>query len=933
MPPLSALEIEPDDRLEFTAGGGVRLRLTNVSPHLVAFKVKSTARSSYIFKPSTGSIRRGEDTEVHIQRRSSYDGEAGEETSAKSKRPDRFLVQAVVVDNDERKLLLHAANRGKGQGNSKFWDGVTKEELEEKQLEAVVVEGSDTGAVPEPREDGGGEKGDRGEKGKSKGNGSKCAASMAAGNGEQDVDAVLNKMSLPGRAGPAGEPPPWHDPQRDGTVLHRSGSPGHQRADEPAVERRAPTMALKKVQRKQNEDVVINKHSRPVTCVTCHPNGKEFITCAKDKLICAWSCPQGEFIRQYDGHRGAVWACSVTSDGLLLLTCGADNMVLLWEAATAQQLAEVQLPGVARHVDWAPSGERALVGQRHFLACSNNFKDRPAAVAVYDSHDTASEPRLVFAIKEPQLPSPATQANWAGPGSDFICSVHQSGEVLFWHGETGESLGRLDPHEGLTSMVAFATDRSLMASCGRADMCVRLWDLSTGLAEGQAKRLQNYQTDRPLNAVGLRPAVTRDDIEASERGGRAGIFDCLAGGGQDAKDVATVGAGTEDQFDPVPMRLGPAGEMNAFCIPADHKIGGHFGPINFVCFSPDGLLCITGSEDGNVRIRDLTALLSTASPRPSAQIATSQPTAPQPTTTSVQPPTPPPSEPPPPPTAQAPAQPTSLSAALSGQPQPKAQQPKAQAKSQQKAKVELATQISPNSAKPKQAPQSPPLSPLDSMANRVISIYDFDPLTTGWPFGAQYTPLRFSKGEEIEILQAYGADWSFGCLVGNSQVKGLFPMNYVLSMAKYQEMMAHRNYLLAKAKAPSPVPSPVTKPAASPFQAPFQAPMGMLQQSMSPHQKPMSPQFEHAGLLQQQQEAARAGLLQQQQEAARPGIALGSTLGLSSGLGLGLSGAPGMGLGGGFGEGLAGGGYLFENTQKPAQTAEGEEDDEGCSQS
>jgi hypothetical protein len=246
---------------------------------------------------------------------------------------------------------------------------------------------------------------------------------------------------------------------------------------------------------------------------------------------------------------------------------------------------------------------------------------------------------------------------------------------------------------------------------------------------------------------------------------------------------------------------------------------------------------------------------------------------------------------------------------LSGQPQPKAQQPKAQAKSQQKAKVELATQISPNSAKPKQAPQSPPLSPLDTIANRVIAIYDFDPLATGWPFGPNYRPLPFSKGQEIEILQEFGANWSFGHIAGSQvRLQGLFPMNYVMPMAKYQEEMARRA-LLAKAKGPSPVPSPAAKPVASPLQPA----VSMMQPMLSPQQK----QMDSPSLL--------------QQELGRPGLGLGSPLGFSSGLGLGLGSTSGLGLSQGLGEGLAGGGLIFENTQK--STPATEDDEEGCAQS
>ncbi|CAE8623946.1 unnamed protein product, partial [Polarella glacialis] len=95
----------------------------------------------------------------------------------------------------------------------------------------------------------------------------------------------------------------------------------------------------------------------------------------------------------------------------------------------------------------------------------------------------------------------------------------------------------------------------------------------------------------------------------------------LAGGGQDARDVALVGAGSDDQFEPIPLRLAPdaSGESptpglelcpaTGIWDPKLRKGGGHFGPLNALAFSPDGSWCASGSEDGFVRLREMPGLL------------------------------------------------------------------------------------------------------------------------------------------------------------------------------------------------------------------------------------------------------------------------------------------------------------------------------------
>lgn len=834
MPPLNLLQLEPNNGIQLPKEGHVgagysRMRIINVSNETVAYKLKSTAPKNYSIKPSQASLKPGETFDVQIVRKPPEELVTEEAPAAASKprKPDRFLVQAAVVDSPEKQAILESVasgSRSKSSGASKFWEAVAKEDVQEQQLEVELVESQpavpSSNGNPPPSEPprpskeakevdkplsrqvtpqvappaipaaAAVEEADRKarqtakEQANGKGYGKeapdpKAAVKDAKGKkGDGKGDGKPSGDNSPPQGPPPGPPPgfvqrsPPQSPQ-----IRAAEAP-----DSPEKEVR-PLTNIKKPTKRSHEDAVINKHTRPVTSVQVSPNGKELYTCAKDKFIFAWSIPEGEFIRPFVGHRGAVWACSVTYDGVLLLSCGADSMVLVWEVASARKLQEVQLPGVARYVEWVPSGDRSLAGKRHFSACHNNFKDRPAQLSIWDAHDLASEPNKLLEIQD--LPAPATQVSWTGQNCEVLCSVHdRQDEVIFWHSATGFKLGELDAHEGATSMVSFPDDRNLMASCGRVDMSVKLWDLSSGYSTSNAVLLQVFNTDRPLNAVCLRPPVTLGDVRSASAGQpSANLCACLAGGGQDARDVATVGAGAEDQFEPVTMRLGAGQSLEAYVgYGPETRQSGHFGPIHAFTFSVDGAFCVSGSEDGNVRIRDLAM--------GSGAVASIQCAAPaQPPATSLGGPRPRV----PPPAGPVPIQPKSS--------------PKMQAKTQPKAavpKVELATQISGQRGKA----GSPVMDSL-AAANRVIGLYDFDIMVTGWPFGQQQRPLPFSKGQEIEVVQDFGGGWAWGKI---GQQQGLFPMNYVLPMPKYQEIMQQ---IMAKGGAPGGPPggSPTLAPA------------------------------------------------------------------------------------------------------------------------
>eukprot|EP00747_Dinoflagellata_sp_TGD_P192064 gnl/TRDRNA2_/TRDRNA2_56354_c0_seq1.p1 gnl/TRDRNA2_/TRDRNA2_56354_c0~~gnl/TRDRNA2_/TRDRNA2_56354_c0_seq1.p1 ORF type:complete len:257 (+),score=43.58 gnl/TRDRNA2_/TRDRNA2_56354_c0_seq1:95-772(+) len=124
-PDMTLLKIDPKDALYFsatsTAGSPQRiLKLANVHSGCVAFKVKTTAPKSYLVRPSSGTLKKGENTEVAIiLQTQGADGGASPN--------HRFLVQAVAVADN--------TNLTREQ-----WADYPKEQVQEQRLNVVLTD-------------------------------------------------------------------------------------------------------------------------------------------------------------------------------------------------------------------------------------------------------------------------------------------------------------------------------------------------------------------------------------------------------------------------------------------------------------------------------------------------------------------------------------------------------------------------------------------------------------------------------------------------------------------------------------------------------------------------------------------------------------------------------------------------------------------------
>lgn len=392
-----------------------------------------------------------------------------------------------------------------------------------------------------------------------------------------DFDAVINKMSKPKNM--------W-DVQKSGAAPQiLKPTEITEASQKPAVPSREKRHSAGKDEASLLKINVLHGHGRPVTWITWNRDGNLLFTCGKDKKVCVWSFPDGECLGTYEGHSGAVWACSVTADSSWLVTGGADQCVIVWEARASRELARIELPGVCRFVEWACTGSK---GSERFATVHNKFGSNPPAITVFlfDGETIQQQLRI------DKLPGPCTQARW-GRDDLLIASSHDNGELIFWKADSGEEVRRLKVHDAPISKFDFSTDRQLVATAS-TDKKVKIWDLGEE-GSGEGKLLFEAATDRPLNAVSLGCLSRSVAIGAESDRPRNCVV--IAAGGQDTRDVALSKA-VESEFDTLLFKL--AGEEKLEDM--DKNVKGHFGPVHTLAFTADGTAMASGSEDGCVRL-------------------------------------------------------------------------------------------------------------------------------------------------------------------------------------------------------------------------------------------------------------------------------------------------------------------------------------------
>lgn len=298
-------------------------------------------------------------------------------------------------------------------------------------------------------------------------------------------------------------------------------------------------------------------------------------TCAKDNSPQVWYSSNGERLGSYDGHEGAIYSCDVSYDSKRFISGSGDMTARLWNTYSGECLKVFPHKQVVRSVAFA-------TGDDMFLTTTNKSAGTPSEISVYaledDPSDIDTEP--VRTIQHVDRSANFIKALW-GALNAYIVTCDDSGYVSKWDFDEETLITRAKVAKGAITDMCFSADKSMILISSKDNTAVLL-DAET------LEVKKTYTSNRPLNTCAFNPKLNH----------------VLFAGGQDANDV-TITKAKDGDF-----------AVDFYHTVYEERLGavsGHFGPVNTVAVSPDGLMFASGGEDGFIRLHhfDQTYLNST----------------------------------------------------------------------------------------------------------------------------------------------------------------------------------------------------------------------------------------------------------------------------------------------------------------------------------
>lgn len=271
----------------------------------------------------------------------------------------------------------------------------------------------------------------------------------------------------------------------------------------------------------------------------------------------------GDWIGTFIGHKGAVWSARLSDDATLAATGSADFSARVWDTYTGETLHTLQHDHIVRAVAFPPH-------------------PRPQILAT-----GGMEKKL--RIFDLSVASNGTQS----PNGNGTNGTHATSSYEVGSGE----------HQAAIKSIIWSRDPNIMTTASD-DKKIRWWDL----------RARSSIASHPIDGL---PGSCELNIGVG--GNPDGVVSVAAG-----KNIYLFDGGKPGQLikhiktDREVASVAVNGEMRRFVTgsPSDTWVHvwdldteeeletgkGHHGPVWTTCFSPDGKLYATGSEDGTVKL-------------------------------------------------------------------------------------------------------------------------------------------------------------------------------------------------------------------------------------------------------------------------------------------------------------------------------------------
>jgi RNA polymerase sigma factor (sigma-70 family) len=288
---------------------------------------------------------------------------------------------------------------------------------------------------------------------------------------------------------------------------------------------------------------------------------------------------------------GWIHSLSLSADGKLLASGGADNAVRLWQLPEGKEIRCLQgmYLGFGTAAALAPDGKTVATGGADLIY-------------LWDTATGAQKKRLRFSVHRLAF----------SPDGKILTAGGLQGPICLWDAATGKELCRLSGHKGQVNSLAFSADGKRLLS-GGWDKRVRLWDVVAGTEIRSFDVTTGVQGRSPWG-----DAVLSVDLSADGQRAVAGCQDHFARlwdttTGKEIQRLKTAEEGhwvNSVSLSPdakVLATLDTNGPLRLWDVKTGKELKQLSGAYTFglVRFSPDGKYLLGGGYDKTIRIWDV----------------------------------------------------------------------------------------------------------------------------------------------------------------------------------------------------------------------------------------------------------------------------------------------------------------------------------------
>jgi WD40 repeat protein len=205
----------------------------------------------------------------------------------------------------------------------------------------------------------------------------------------------------------------------------------------------------------------LGEHAGGAKVVAFNADGSLLLSAGADNLVQLWDVATASMRLTFQGHSDIVNAVAFSPDGSLIASAGDDNTIILWDANTGEQ--RDRLFGHTFHIkdiDFSPNGEELVSGGYDNLVLIWDVGTRQVL------HRLEGHSDWVLSVEY-------------SPNGVTVLSASADNSLILWEAESGTRLRQYEGHTALVYDAHYSSDGNTLISSS-ADRSILIWDILTG---------------------------------------------------------------------------------------------------------------------------------------------------------------------------------------------------------------------------------------------------------------------------------------------------------------------------------------------------------------------------------------------------------------------------------------------------------------------